>query len=776
MLDSVAEFIIQTYRKAMEQPSLKEYVIRFQKEDGLYEELQESNIHMLFNLIEQQITSKKEGTVQVRLSVDSADMSISNFIEQNSQYSPVKEVEKDFNLELPAIQNGFFDKEAKDRTLDKLKRFKEIKEHIFKENKEHIYETNSNKFISKSEIRNYLNSYYSVLVELIGNEMIKDAQVREGILRPLLLMGETKNNNFNLHSPVVLNNVEKMYCGVLDFYNILFSSLREDKPMPLEIAYMYKNILRAKTQRVFRWYIYDNNEFGYVAVPPMPLETSQDFAMVVNSKSIKKCNSYEGVGELRFAEKIIDAYQKHRGAQFQIALVGDINKPVYELIKYVDDSLLLSELQKKKLIYNIYTKNKIQEQKTCRFKGDYVENIIINSYEEPEYDNILKSVDGLQEVINQNDLIFLLDCIQLYNEIEVKEEKDIFSSNLKFSSNEYFKYNNWADNPENIFIKNPLDDIYQCLTAYVAKGQFGMIEKNANQMIIKYLEEMVEKERERGKEDKTVFVYVSDLEAFGNIYSREQYYMRIEQYNEKKIGIIRFSTYQEDKLENNENGIIVLNVWQIFKHIALEGRKKILDEINRKCKLNCEYQYLHKMYIGLDYKNWNQEVNVYYNYDKKIVAKSDKTNEDYDRWMEYFIDNVLLRIFRKQSGSIYQKYCKNVIISFLYGDAKSIEDILFVHLLKRGKVNTEKFMRPKENIKKEAVLKAVNKGIRFSNKRLYDLAMQCYDVAFVNMLEEFDVTELFKEDGKSKAELKRELAQACRNIEYIDSSLYSNCN
>ena len=66
-------------------------------------------------------------------------------------------------------------------------------------------------------------------------------------------------------------------------------------------------------------------------------------------------------------------------------------------------------------------------------------------------------------------------------------------------------------------------------------------------------------------------------------------------------------------------------------------------------------------------------------------------------------------------------------------------------------------------------------NMRFSNKRYYDLAMRCYDVGLVGMMEEDNVRELFESQGKSEREYKQEILKACENLNYIDSRLYLNC-
>lgn len=324
-----------------------------------------------------------------------------------------------------------------------------------------------------------------------------------------------------------------MYYGVIDFYKTLFDSLKTE-PISMEMAYMYRSILIAKVQRIFRWYIYDNDRLKYLAISPKPLGKHICNVIRMNTKELADCNSFEGIGELRLAEKIVEAYEKFpkNTGPLKVALIGDINHPFGELKAYVEEKIGKSE-KKDKIEYKIYTKNKGLENRlkdNCELNNVTIDNNI--------YDEILKSTKVMDMVLNKNHVVFFLDCVGLYEELSVYDEKAIESSMQVYRVNSYNAYSNWADDPQNIFASNPLDNLYQSIVAYMATGRFGNLEKNPKKQVLEYVESKIKGLKEN--KFKLVYVYVSDLKAFSNIYCREQYYMRVEQYNEKKLELSAF--------------------------------------------------------------------------------------------------------------------------------------------------------------------------------------------------------------------------------------------
>ena len=389
LLDSVLEFIIRAYKKAMEEPDeWEKKAIFFETDINSYEELQVNNVHKLFNKIYNQMVRDKFNSITIKYGGTIIDFIKEEDINRNwDGIDKVFEKQDELNIVTKTIESSFFEESIKKKLLAHFD--------ILALNKSQIYQHNVNEFVSKLEIRKYVSSYYNFLGELIENNTIKDVQVKNGIIRPLLLLGKDATGDLTLYSPIVLNNVEKMYLGVINFYDILFSSLQKDGPIPLEVAYMYKSILIAKTQRIFRWYIPDENKYRFAAVPSKPYGEQQDMNIIVDSKPLEQCNSYEGVGELRLAEKIIEAYLDFKGDEFYVALVGDINGAVEDLVDYVKRSIKQRGMQQKKIVYSVYSRNS---------NADISDACII--WKSNEYDTLLKSATILQKVISENELVF----------------------------------------------------------------------------------------------------------------------------------------------------------------------------------------------------------------------------------------------------------------------------------------------------------------------------------------------------------------------------------
>lgn len=755
LLENVLEFIIRSYEAAKDTEQFK--IVYKLEDNSEAKELKKDNIHEIFNYILKNIR-KKNKLHSIWINSDkSGNFSKINFetntnnlkfIDYVKKTEPVNK--KEFS---EPIEHSFIDKELKESLKSGLDSF------VNKINPL----SERNEFPAISDMEKCLKPYYNLLIDLMEGQFVKKGLITKDFLKNLLVVCNTESDkgikHMSLYSPIVLNNLQKMYRGVIDFYETLFGSL-ETNPISMEMVYMYRSILIAKVQRIFRWYVYDG-EMKYLALLPRPLGKYIFPNVSITVKKMTDCNSFEGIGELRFAEKIIEAYEKfldsHTNGTLNVALIGDINYPIKFLRKYVEKRKSGIKIQ-----YNIYTKNTDLKESCKYYNNITVDNTI--------YNEILQSTEKLDKVLNENHVVFLLDCIDLYEEPIVYEEKGMESSMQLFRLNSYNAYSNWADDPRNIFVSNPLDNLYQSTVAYMATGRFGKLEKNPKKQVLEYIESKINSSYK--DEFKLVYVYVSDLKAFENIYCREQYYMRVEQYNEKKIGIIRFSTIEEPQLENRSSNMIVLSAWQVVKHIALEDRDKIVKEIKKNAGVSADeidYSSLHNMYIGLDYSDWKDSIKVYYNYDFPNAVNE----EECKKFIKHFIKDIFMQVFQKPKGSIYKQYCKDVIISFLYGDSKSIEDILFVHLLKNDKVNLKNIIWNEEKLDK--VKDERNIEYRFSNKRLYDLAMECYDGLTVNVLEEFNISKLFEEEGISKQKYKEGILQACENINYKDSGLYVNC-
>lgn len=654
-------------------------------------------------------------------------------------------------------------------------------------------------FPSMQEMDGYLTAYYNLLSILIQDQTMKDSYIRENVVKKLMELGMDSDGNYTICAPIVLNNVRKMFKGYLEFYHLLFGSLSKgDRRIPIGLAYMYKNILIAKTQRVFRWYMYDGNlKSTFAAVPPRlrPFNNSEELKeLEVEVAPFKERNSYEGIGELRLAEKIKDEYERwveykskkddacgsdDPGTEkYKIALIGDINSPVQDLIKYLDDII---PDRKTKFIYNIYTKNRSLENRITK-KSELKDRLGENGIERlQEYDQIFTDSAKLRNIMDNNNIVFFLDDIGLYREVLVEQDADADVLSHRYMANSFDRYNIWKYNSENNFLKNPLDNLYHNIVSYMVKGKFGHIEKRINENVIDFIERTTEgsKSSDLNKEiiNTTAYVYVSDLDAFQDIYFREHYQMRVEQYNEKKIGIVRFSSMKEAPLDNHEKCTLVMTLWQIVKHFAMMDKDVIADYLVKEKKIKLKYEDMRNVYIGLNYKMGMGDVKLWYYFDADWYRQKAEAEKDhYRKWMNSFLRDVFVRLFDNGEGSIYGRYCKDAIVSFLYGDANTVEDILFVHLLKNGReiiLNCDE--QPEEMGDDFKNYRNPNMKRRFSNKRLYDLAMEYMDVAFVGMTRQYKVNALFGAGGISEDQYKAKIVTACKRLHYDNSALYNNC-
>lgn len=611
--------------------------------------------------------------------------------------------------------------------------------------------------LKRAEIETYLSAYYELLLDFaLFYDAFDQKQDRDTIIGELLRLDavyDEKNHMYQMEflSPIVLNKLQKVNDGIADFFEqITVGNAAESK----WLQNIYKHIVLIKTQHDFRWYMSGaDQDLLHAAIAPYVDHLSNKLNFQVVARSLKHYNSYEGIGELRLGEKIIYEYGLLRNrveSQFIVAIMGDLHVgPVEELYDYVDKKIeKLGGMSSLK--FNIYTKNEWGEVKNPHiiYQG-CPEKVLLNKTE-------------LGQVIKTNNIVFVLDCVELYKSPVPQTETYEFVKN-RFATNSYFKCSTGTGKTD-VFYRNMLEELYEIITCEQCFKQFGRISKQANGPLLEFCEE---KQNAAG-EESTIYVYVSDMQAFDKIYHDDQYYIRTERYNQKEIGIIRYSSEKVTKLKvgNQKNKMLVFSIWQFIKNVAMNERDMLLFDIN---KSTYAYMDLDHIYIGIDYKDWPNLLEVHY-FCEEI---------QFEKVAQRFIKEILLPVLNNHSGDMFLQYIRKAMYSFFFSAAKSVNDMLFAHLFLNKESLLGKVVRAEKN-DSDKVRENINIDYKFSSKRFYDMIMKNYDMSSNMYVGQIRTSQIIqkneqRENRIKKDEIYQNVITACKNMSYEDTYLVKNC-
>jgi hypothetical protein len=334
---------------------------------------------------------------------------------------------------------------------------------------------------------------------------------------------------------------------------------------------------------------------------------------------------------------------------------------------------------------------------------------------------------------------------------------------------------------------NMLDTLYDGLVGCNSMNRYGSIGKCANDKLLLFCEEKIN-QIDKGMDRHSLYGYVSDLSAFRRLYCSDSYYVRTERYNQKEIGIIRYTGEHNEGFElpvismdkSGERLMISFNVWQVIKHINMEKRDQIIKAIERDIATDNagkikDYE-LHRLFVGIDYTKWPNELDFHYGIDCENWNDGSEKENILNQFLKRFVKMIVLPIFNEKQEDIFKQYLWRAIKSFLYGDAKSVEDMLFIYLWNKGVTGKCKIVDDNDNDSK-AVIKNINKLYKYSIKRFYEMIMSDFDISAENSYDQIRIAaKIDIDDVKGgKSSLFRNVMAACEALNYKDSYLYSNC-
>lgn len=628
-------------------------------------------------------------------------------------------------------------------------------------------------FPDVKDIKKCTDLFYKSIKFFMSHESFLEMEKKERVLCELLNIGsyyDGEKYKTTIYAPRSLLVLPSIYKNLS-----LYLKRTEQDEMLTKCNH---SIFLAKLHQANRWYTLAVEKrklcLYHVALPAY--QTEQNTDMFLEMRNIKTYDSYEGVGELRLADKILyeleyrDKNQLDIG-NIRISIFGEVNyNPLLELIDYLNKVINIKYPYMKakyKLSFDIYTR-KIDELEENKRISEY-KNCVLKFYKKDEKQfSIRKKIDKL---IDDSDIIFLLDNSGIYNAVtyEAFDDGGEYYKNLQMLPDQI----SIDEDREDFKIDKNFDELYNIAVTYGNFGKFGKIYKEAYDTLLGAFEQ-------RCSDEKVIYAYISDLDAFSQVYFNQEQYVRLEQYRDKEMGIIRFSKRKENLLKNSSSQkMIVFNLWQFVKHIAIHERMNFEEYFiypSYRSKI-----LLDQILIGIDYSLWIEEVVFSYTLDSKI----DINKAIYCERLEQFINNVIIPKFDSMSEISYESYYRKIFISFLYGDAKNVEDLLFLHIYQWHKIILGKSkLRERHTDEKQDLIDNKNVEFKFSTKRFYQIAMKRFDSTFNNEYDRLNAYGTLRRESNmlfydyKKDDIKMILSnikKACEAITYDRTILYRQC-
>lgn len=629
-----------------------------------------------------------------------------------------------------------------------------------------------NPFPAYRLIEDYLTQYYELLKSVLRiSDKLKDvkdigSKFLQSILNVGFVFSEDNLSEYSyasLYAPAVLNGVARLYSALIE-YGKCAAEIKQEK-----IRKNYQEVLISKVLRYFNWFIVQDKKVMRLEMPAVLYgKESMRWTLNIPVYPLENCNSYEGIGEVRLLDKVIYEIERLKREEklcnlYNIVVVGDIeSRPMDQLCKLVKCFLREKGLEDFRVNFKVLTYN----------KDAYEHSDDMVTYEFERYDRNLLRSDKLNNLLDQSDLIFLLDCCDLYNElgVEVRDKNFIWQ---KVAEDDYKKdYLDYARRKDYVR-KGGFAELIEELYIFNYSGEFGKWKKRLNTSMLCYLCSYCS---ERQNVEKSIYAYISDMEAFEGFNYKEQQIIRIENYNDKQVAIIKISDYEEEKLDaTDRRKLIVFTVWQLIKHIAIRNIDEFLayfrlpvDEARSKILL------LRQVLIGVDYSEWPRSLKFYYQWPEGMTD-----DEKFDKQLRECIENEMMPFFKDGVQNMFSEYFIKSFSSFLYSDAKNVNDMLFLHLFKNchsvlKEVSLEGETRQKGTAGEKLDLSEYqNQKCKYSQKQYYYEMMKDYDTSSDNFTGKYiKLMRLEKSEPELGKEIFANIKRACEENSYTDSYLY----
>ena len=429
-----------------------------------------------------------------------------------------------------------------------------------------------------------------------------------------------------------------------------------------------------------------NNEF-YRIVDVNTINDENGDNLIAKSFKAKRENdlsSIESISVARLYEKIIlnlKVKEEEKNRRYKILLIGDL----WEDKDIPNMSVLAEMLESSQYKFDITRcdKNGIYEYK--KTEEGWIEQ---RSIDKLDTSSSLLTPKGIENCINAYDKVFILDCPEIYRDIELVEKKDKFE--ILEKADKFIKSNkSYEIDWDKFKNKNSFASIYYRTQNYLLDSN----KKNSrkcryiNEPLLDFIKTEVEKKE---NDEKEVYVYVSNNKDFRTEMYDKYNFARLERYNSKDCKIIKFSKPEElPAIITNESSIII-TLYKLLKMLSPSMRfHEFFAALNDEEAAEKENKYIRiveiarKVDIIINYapikmpKEMNMDIVI-------NIPNNIETKENVKKIVEclvYEMFNFEKADDLKESRAKIIKYCyKKAVANVFSGCVSNFNDCLFYHL------------------------------------------------------------------------------------------------
>lgn len=579
--------------------------------------------------------------------------------------------------------------------------------------------------------------------------------------------------------------------AILELSNLI-TGIEEKKDADTvdQIADTHAEVLGTFVSRFVRWFMTaPDGTLCHAAIRNITSLPEEWTDICLTIRPIEKYSSFEGINGLRIFEKIKYELEQRsqepddavvRWESLNVLIAGDLDAEQAIRFGRMLEGWLNSDMaqpadEQAVIWFLLYTDNPSFQPEMPEDWSAAARSLRRVRFQSFGMQELFRDPRSLRKQVERADMLLFLDCRQLYNDFHADPCPNL---NAFFQQTAHFSLSATHSSVSG-HILSPNNPFFQMQDLLVGAAYNNcnpaILKKDVNTAKFDFIKRQLSAQR------KTTYFYYSDLSAASDLYWREDCFMRAEEYAGKNMVILRYGAREEPPLPLAGDGkkIIVFNLWQFIKHSNLHMVDSLMEGFHLcNGQSGSTVESLHlllEILIGIDYSDWPKTIELTYTYpaQKELFSGAGFTTA-----LTKYLETIIVPCFDRKSSSIYNSYFRKCIASFLFSDAKTVDDMLFIHIFKKHfdllrSVNLAR----EENYKKLLELQAYQlKKIKYSGKRFYREVISDYDEPFRYVPNQHRKLSLMEESGKlSPVEVFQKICSACEANQYANSDLFRNC-